>query len=94
MIDAERTPNPNSLKFIARDGLFSESGIVAISSPEETDRHPLGPQLFDIEGVADVFITPEFVTVSKQTEAGWDQVKPSIESALEDYLNDTRDASD
>lgn len=91
MIDTERTPNPNSLKFTSREGSFSESGIVAISSTDESDRHPLGARLFDIEGVDDVFITPEFVTVSKVADASWDEVKPSIESALETYLRSQAD---
>jgi len=90
MIDAERTPNPNSLKFTTEEGIFSESGIVAISSSEETERHPLGSRLFDIDGVDDVFITPDFVTVSKDTEANWEDVKPSITSALKRYLSDSR----
>jgi hypothetical protein len=89
MIDAERTPNPNSLKFTTEQGPFSENGIVAISSPDETGRHPLGPHLFEIDGVADVFITPDFVTVSKEDRASWDDVKPSIEDALTTYLHDT-----
>jgi len=89
MIDAERTPNPNSLKFTAEQGPFSERGIVAISSPEEADRHPLGSRLFDVAGVEDVFITPDFVTVSKEEDASWDDVKPSIESTLATYLRES-----
>jgi len=91
MIDAERTPNPNSLKFTTEEGVFSERGIVSISSDEETDRHPLGSRLFHIDGVDDVFITPDFVTVSKEAAAAWDDVKPSVETTLKRYLGNPDD---
>lgn len=85
MIQVERTPNPNSLKFTSLERHFSED-IVAVSSSEETDRHPLGDLLFSIDGVADVFITPEFVTVSKEASVEWNGLKGDIEDTLRDYL--------
>lgn len=86
MIQAERTPNPNSLKFTASSGHFSTEGIVAISSANETNRHPLGEDLFSIEGVDDVFITPQFVTVSKDAATQWEELKEAVETALVEYL--------
>lgn len=86
MIEAERTPNPNSLKFTDTDGRFFDDDIVAISSQEEADRHELGELLFAIEGVDDVFITPEFVTVSKAASTDWAEVQETITSTLADYL--------
>jgi hypothetical protein len=86
MIQAERTPNPNSLKFTAASGRFSGGDIFAITSADEADRHPLGESLFAIEGVVDVFITPEFVTVSKAETTEWTTLKGRIEDTLTDYL--------
>lgn len=85
-IQAERTPNPDSLKFTDTDGRFFHDDIVAISSQDETDRHELGEQLFAIGGIDDVFITPEFVTVSKTASTEWDEVQADVESTLADYL--------
>jgi len=86
MIQAERTPNPNSLKFTSTAGHFSEH-VVAITSTEEADRHPLGERLFALDGVADVFVTPEFVTVSKEDPVEWKSLKAEIEDVLETYLD-------
>jgi hypothetical protein len=86
MIEVERTPNPNSLKFTAQQGQFAEDDVLVISSPDETDRHPLGERLFAIQGVADVFITPAFVTVSKEASAEWDTLQDDVERALSDFL--------
>lgn len=89
MIQVERTPNPNSLKFMTTEGAFPENEIVAISSTAEADRHPLGHRLFAIEGVADVFITPEFVTVSKEPSASWEDLRETVETALTEYLEES-----
>mgnify|MGYP006279364029 CR=1 FL=1 len=88
MIQVERTPNPNSLKFSSTAGSFSGSEIVAMTSAAEADRHPLGERLFAIDGVADVFITPEFVTVSKEADADWAGLRDAVEEALTAYLED------
>lgn len=89
MIQVERTPNPNSLKFMTTEGAFPENKVVAISSTAEADRHPLGRRLFAIDDVADVFITPEFVTVSKEPEADWETLREAIETALTEYLDES-----
>jgi hypothetical protein len=85
-IQSERTPNPNSLKFTTADERFFHDDIVAISSKAEADHHELGKRLFEIGGIDDVFITPEFVTVSKTASTEWNAVKDDIESTLSDYL--------
>ena len=84
---AAPTPNPNSLKFTAEDASFLDDGMVAIDSEAEAQDHPLGGRLFAIGGVVNVFITPRFVTVSKQDAAEWSVVKPKIESVLDDHLS-------
>jgi hypothetical protein len=87
MIQAERTPNPQSLKFTTTNGQFAD-GVVAISSQDEITRHPLGQPLFAIDGVVDVFITPEFVTVSKDPSVEWPDLKGAVEDTLADYLDE------
>jgi hypothetical protein len=89
MIQVERTPNPNSLKFSSTAGTFSGNEIVALSSAAEADGHALGERLFAIDGVADVFITPEFVTVSKEAEADWEGLTDTIKTALTEYLEES-----
>lgn len=86
-IQAERTPNPDSLKFTLLDGDFFHDDVVAVSSRNEADRHPLAEDLFSISGVEDVFITPEFVTVSKAPTVDWDDLQSDVEQTLAAYLH-------
>lgn len=87
-IRSETTPNPNSLKFSVDEGSFLDGGMEAFSSAEQAEGHPLGKRLFSISGVDDVFITPDFVTVSKTSASEWVQLAPKVESTLEKYLKE------
>ena len=82
---AETTPNPNSLKFTTDDGPFRDD-VAAYSSEEEAQSDSLAHRLFSISGVEDVFITPQFVTVSKAPAVDWSTVKSDVESILADHL--------
>lgn len=84
---AEQTPNPNSLKFTTSGGTFRQEGIAAFSSSDEADNDPLARRLFSLSGVDDVFITPQFVTVSKEPSMDWNRLKPEIEAILSDFLD-------
>jgi hypothetical protein len=83
---AESTPNPNSLKFTTDDGFFLDDGMAAYSSEADAKDDPLAQRLFSISGVVDVFITPQFVTVSKAPAADWGSVKPDVETVLVEHL--------
>lgn len=85
---AESTPNPNSLKFTADEGRFLEEGMISVSSAESAEEHDLARRLFSLSGVEDVFITPEFVTVTKQAAADWTHTKPKIETILQEHLEE------
>jgi len=87
-ITAEPTPNPDSLKFTAAGGQFRDDGVAAFSSAADAEEDPLAQRLFRIPDVADVFVTPTFVTVSKHSDAEWTDTKAEVEAVLTDYLTD------
>lgn len=80
------TPNPNSLKITRDDGSFIPEGLEAFSSPNEAAGHPLGEPLFEIDGVTNIFIVPQFLTISKAPEVDWAEMWPRIEAVLVDYF--------
>jgi Fe-S cluster biogenesis protein NfuA len=69
---AERTPNPNSVKWVLGQALVPP-GLGAVSFTEQTaaEVSPLGSRLFEVDGVVGVLLGPDFVTVSKQPELEW-----------------------
>lgn len=86
-IKTSPTPNPNSLKFTLEDGTFIESGMESFNSRDEATGHPLGERLFEIDGVDNVFILPQFLTVTKSATADWNDLVPHVERVIEDVLD-------
>lgn len=83
---AHATPNPNSIKIVTDGPSFISEGMESFNSAHEAEGHALGESLFAVPGVANVFILPQFVTVTKDPAAGWDAVMPEVEAALEAYF--------
>jgi hypothetical protein len=80
------TPNPNSVKITVEGHRFIENGLESFASAEEAAGHPLGERLFGITGVANVFMLPDFLTVTRHPAAEWDAVLPKIEAVLKTHF--------
>jgi len=85
-ISFQATPNPNSLKFTHATASFIPSGMESFTSPAECADHPLGAALFAIEGVRNVFLLPQFATITKAPEADWDAVLPHVQAVFESHI--------
>jgi hypothetical protein len=86
-LQSHPTPNPNSLKFTASEGAFLDRGLAAFRSAGEAEGHPLGEPLFEVEGVIDVLVTPEFVTVTKADGVSWGNVTPEVKAVLQEAVS-------
>ncbi len=76
------TPNPNSLK-ITRDGFsFLDGGMETFDTPAQAAGHPLAFRLLEIEGIANVFILPQFLTITRKPFVDWDELLPAVEAVL------------
>jgi hypothetical protein len=74
-----QTPNPNALKFTVGATFDAPKSFVA---GEETDDAVAVP-LLAIPGVVSVFMSADFVTLSKTAEAMWDDIVPDATAVLE-----------
>ena len=81
-VDPQPTPNPNALKFNVSVPL-TEGGSKSFSSKEAAAGHPLAARLFEIDGVAGLFMLGNFVTVTKRPDASWDGLVPKVIEAIE-----------
>ena len=78
------TPNENSLKFKPGRQVMKE-GVFECTNWRDASKSPLAQKLFDIEGTESVFFGPDFITVTKSSEADWPHMKPSIYEAIMDF---------
>jgi Fe-S cluster biogenesis protein NfuA len=75
---AERTPNPNSIKWVLGQTIVSQGVTAHFDSPQPDAVSPLASRLFSIEGVEGVFFAANFVTVTKRDDVEWTDIAQSI----------------
>jgi Fe-S cluster biogenesis protein NfuA len=78
---AERTPNPDSIKWVLGEPLLPPGSSAHFSEAVGAEISPLAARLFAVEGVVAVFVAANFVTVTKRAEVEWpDLAQPLVDS--------------
>ena len=90
MIEIQETPDNNVINFFPPQPLLKQGSAEFVDS-KSIRKSPLAEQIFDIGGIASLFITADMVSVTKQNEASWDELKPVIMAELMDYLSTGED---
>lgn len=84
-IQTEDTPNPAALKFLPGRAVL-ETGVADFTTRDAAQRSPLARLLFEIDGVAGVFLGSDFVTVIKTEDKSWQVLKPMVLGAVMDHF--------
>lgn len=85
-IYTESNPNPNSLKFVANLMLLPEGVSRDFDSKESTKEAPLAAELFAYPYVKRVFYMSNFITVTKDEQTDWYEVKGEIQNHIKSFL--------
>ena len=91
MIQIEPTPNPNSLKFL------SEKTISAIGTEEfQKDNiknlsNEFIKELLSFKGVELILLSKNFLSVKKNDDVSWDELKPMIISHINHYFENNKE---
>jgi Fe-S cluster biogenesis protein NfuA len=84
-IQTEQTPNPATLKFLPGRAVM-EAGTAHFAAADECGRSPLAARLFAVPGVTIVFLGADFVSVSKDEQVDWYQLKPAVLAAIMEHF--------
>ncbi len=84
-IQTEQTPNPVTLKFLPGRSVM-ESGTANFTTREAARRSPLAERLFELDAVTGVFLGADFITVTKNGDGDWHQLKPAVLAALMEHF--------
>ena len=84
-IQTEQTPNPATLKFLPGREVLGH-GTADFTSREAAARSPLAERLFEIDGVAGVFLGADFITITKDGGKEWFLLKPSILGVIMEHF--------
>lgn len=84
-IQTQSTPNPATLKFLpGRD--VSPATPYEFISEDEAAASPLAAALFAVNGVRNVFLGSDFVSITKTDDADWAVLKPQALAAIMDHF--------
>ncbi|MCA7118944.1 MAG: NifU family protein [Acidibrevibacterium sp.] len=84
-IETESTPNPATLKFLPGRVVMAQ-GTADFAAAEAAQRSPLAAALFDLPGVARVFLGHDFITVTKSEALDWQALKPQILGVIVEHF--------
>lgn len=82
-IQTEDTPNPATLKFLPGCEVLAGEGA-NFADAESANDSPLATRLFAVEGVDNVFLGNDFISVTSSTE--WKFIKPLILGAIMEHF--------
>ncbi len=79
-VEVHQTPNPNARKFVLPGVRFAAPRN--FSSAEAAKEHPLAADLFTVNGVYNVLLAQDFVTVNKRPDRPWEALMAEVETVL------------
>jgi len=85
-VNVEQTPNVNSLKFIPGVNVL-DKGTMEFPNRQSATASPLAKALFAVDGVKLVYFTKSFLSVNKDPEMDWEELKPAIFATIMDFYN-------
>jgi len=84
-IQTEQTPNPATLKFLPGCAVMA-SRTANFTDSRAAARSPLAERLFTLPEVTGVFLGADFITVTKDGDSDWYQLKPAVLAAIMEHF--------
>tara|TARA_Y100000590_G_scaffold94522_1_gene107124 strand:+ start:856 stop:1398 length:543 start_codon:yes stop_codon:yes gene_type:complete len=88
-VQTQKTPNPNSLKFIPGK-LVSNNGSFEINNKDEVN-NDLVRNILSINGVTGIFLGKDFLSVNKKENTNWEDVKHIVISLINEFYSDGKE---
>ena len=84
-ITPEPTPNPNAFKFTL-DRPATDRRSLTFTAGSDPAESSLGARIYALDGVTNVFMTPRFVSVTKDDDVSWQDLGPEVVEAIEAHF--------
>ena len=85
-VQTEKTPNPNSLKFIPGKPV-SKIGPIEITNKDKIN-NDLIRNVLSINGVTGIFLGEDFLSVNKEENKDWEDVKHIVISLINEFYSE------
>lgn len=83
-IQTEKTPNPNSLKFIPDCEVTGGASLEIKDKEDAKEKSELAYHIFALDNVVSVFLAHNFLSVTKTDNINWEDIKPEILNIIMD----------
>ena len=90
MVETEHAPNPDTLKFLPGKKV-SEVGPIEFLKNNQSIKVSLANKILSLEGAVMVFFGEDFITVKKEKDLNWEDLKHGIISEINDYYSKGND---
>jgi hypothetical protein len=81
------TPNPNAGKFTADRTIVEGKSSRSFHDADQAGADPVAAALFELPGVASIFMVDDFVTVTKLPDSDWSEMIPQVIETMERVLS-------
>ena len=88
-VQTEETPNPNSLKFLPGKKV-SNSGPYEIANKDDI-QNELVRNILSVNGVESIFLGQDFISVNKNDNTQWQDIKHIVISLINDFYANGKD---
>ena len=85
-VQTQNTPNPNSLKFVPGKKV-SNSGSFEVTNKDQI-QNDLIRNILSINGVRGIYLDENFLSVNKEENVSWDDVKHIVISLINDFYSE------
>jgi len=85
---AESTPNPGVMKFVCNKLLTSQN--IEVTSLADAQEVPIALELFDFPFVKEVFISDNYISITKNNSIEWFEITTALRDFLKKYLSDAK----
>ena len=88
-VQTEITPNPNAIKFLPCKAV-SNNGSFEVTKKEESN-NGLVRNLLSINGVTGIFLGSDFLSVNKEENKDWEDIKHIVISLINEHYSDGKE---
>lgn len=85
---AESTPNPGAMKFVTNKLLTSQN--IEVLTIEEAKYVPMAKALFDFPFITQVFLSENYISISKNDSVEWFEVTTSLRDFIKSYIQENK----
>ncbi len=93
VVNTQPTPNPDALKFMMNKPVV-KAGTRSFSSKTEAVGDSFAEALFDLQGVRNIYLSEDFVSVTKSMVEEWHDLVEPLQGSIEKNLKFYEDGDD